>query len=125
MISEMLLLKRHWETLMRTLDHAVLELDQDGRILMVNGPASEMLGKKEARLTGESLPSLFSPNDQRAIQQLLDELRTAPLRDERQIVVSLSNVEISLRFSCVVEEGESTATLVILDAIPSEGTVRK
>jgi len=125
LISEMLLLKRHWETLMRSLDRGVLELDKDGRILMANAQASEILGRKEARLIGESLPSLFPSREQRVVQQLLDELRTAPLRDECQVVVTLNDLEVSLRFSSVVEEGECTAVLVTLDARRPEATVRR
>ena len=116
LISEMLLLKRHWETLMRTLDRGMMELDQDGRILMANARASEILGRKEARLIAESLPSLFPPPDQRVVQKLLDELRTAPLRDACQVVVSLNDQELSLRLSSVVEEGECTAVLVTIEA---------
>jgi CheY-like chemotaxis protein len=125
LISEMLLLKRHWETLMRSLDRGVLELDKDGRILMANPRASEILGRKEARLIAESLPSLFPNRDQRVVQQLLDELRTAPLRDECQIVVSLNDLEVALRFSMVVEEGECAAMLVTLDARGPEAAVRR
>jgi PAS domain S-box-containing protein len=125
LISEMLLLKRHWETLMRSLDRGVLELDKDGRILMANARASEILGRKEARLIAESLPSLFPSRDQRVVQQLLDELQTAPPRDECQVVVSLNDLEVSLRFSSVVEEGECTAVLVTLDARRPEVVVRR
>ena len=124
-ISEMLLLKRHWETLMRTLDHGVVELDQDGRILMANARASEILGKKETRLTSETLSSLFPPQDQRVIQQLLDELRAEAQREEYQVAVSLDDLEVSLRFTRVVEGGECTGMLVILDAKRSEVSVRK
>jgi len=125
LISEMLLLKRHWETLMRTLDRGVLELDKDGRILMANARASEILGRTEARLIAESLPSLFPSRDQPVVQQLLDELRTAPLREECQVVVTLNDLEVSLRFSSVVEEGECTALLVTLDARRPEAIVRR
>lgn len=124
LISEMLLLKRHWETLMRSLDRGVLELDKHGRILMANTRASEILGRKEARLIAESLPSLFPSRDRRVVQQLLDELGTAPLRDECQVVVSLNDLEVSLRFSLVVEEGECTAILVTLDARRPDAIVR-
>lgn len=115
LISEMLLLKRHWETLVRSLDHGVLELDGDGRVLMANARASEILGRKEARLIGESLPSLFPPREQRAVEQLLDELQKAPPRGQCQVVASLNDVEVSLRFSSVVEEGKCTAVLVTLE----------
>ncbi len=125
LISEMLLLKRHWETLMRTLDHGVMELDQDGLILMANARASEILGKKEARLIAESLPSLFPSPDQRVVQQLLDELRKTPQQAECQVVVSLNDLEVSLRFSSVVEEGECSAVIVTLDVKRPEAIGRR
>lgn len=115
LISEMLLLKRHWETLIRTLDCGVMELDQDGNILMANARAGEILGVKEARLIAGSLASLFPPRDQRIVQQLLDEFRTVPVRDKSQVVLSLNDQEVSLRFSSIVEEGRCTAVLVTLE----------
>ena len=123
--SEMLLLKRHWETLMRTLDHGIMELDQDGRILMANARASEILGRKEARLIAESLPSLFPSPDQRVVQQLLDELRMKPQQAECQVVVSVNDLEVSLRFSPVVEEGECSAVIVTLDVRRPEAIGRR
>ena len=115
LISEMLLLKRHWETLMRTLDRGMVQLDPDGEILMANARASKILGRKEARLIGERLPSLFPSPDQRVIQELLDERRTAPRPGEDHVVVSLGDQEVSLRFFPVVEEGTCTAMLVTLE----------
>lgn len=92
---------------------------------MANARASEILGRKEARLIGQSLPSLFPSRDQRVVQQLLDEFRMAPVRDECQVVVSLNDLEVSLRFSSVVEEGACTAILVTLDVRRPEATVRR
>lgn len=99
----MLQVKRHWETLIRVVEHGLLELDPDRRILMANARASEILGKKEARLIAETPPSFFPPRDQRVVQELLDEFRKTHLREECRVLVFLNDQEVSLRYSCVVE----------------------
>jgi PAS domain S-box-containing protein len=114
LFGEMLFVKRHYETLMRTLDCGVLELDQDGRILMANTGASEILGKKEIQLIAEDLPSLLPPRDGRVIQEILNDLKRSRVQEECRVLVTLRGQEVSLRFSSAVEEGECTGILVTL-----------
>jgi len=114
-ISEMLLLKRHWETLIRSFGHGVLELDTGGRILLANGPASELLGDKESRLIGKALPSLCNARDRNAVQEILDKLAMARLPEVHEVVISLNSHEVSLRLASTVEEGECTGILCTME----------
>jgi PAS domain S-box-containing protein len=124
-ISEMVLSKRHWEGLMRAFGAGVLELDQDGRILMANAGASEILGKKEIHLIAESLPSLFPARDRQVIQEMLNEVKKARLPEEFQMVVSVRSQELSLRFSSIVEEGECMGIVVTLEPRQLKATAAK
>ncbi len=115
-ISEMLYLKRHWETLIRTFGYGVLELDTEGRILLANVAASELLGDKEARLIGKTFPSLCQTQDRNAVQEILDTLAKARLPEVHQAVISLSNQTVSLRLAATVEDGECTGILCTMEA---------
>jgi PAS domain S-box-containing protein len=125
MISEMLFMKRHWETLVRTFGYGVMELDSEGRILLANSAASELLGEKEARLIGTALPSLFQEQDRNAVQEILDRLTKARLPEVHQVVISLSNHKVSLRLASTVEDGECTGILCTMEATSSAAGVPK
>lgn len=117
LITEMLFVKRHYESLMRTLAFGVVELDPDGRILMANPGACEILGKKENRLIAESLPSLLPAKDRLVAHEILTELKKARTREESRMPVSFGGKEVSVRFSSAVEEGACTGILVTLEPI--------
>jgi PAS domain S-box-containing protein len=124
-ISEMLLLKRHWETLVRTFGYGVLELDTAGRILLANGAATELLGDKEARLIGKAFSSLCQAQDRNAVQEILDRLAKTRLPEVHHAVVSLGNHKVSLRFASTVEDGECTGILCTMETNSSAAEVQK
>ncbi len=118
LVSEMQFLKRHWETLVRTLPGGMLEVDADGRILMASAATCELLGKKEFRLIAESLLPLLSPQDRKGVQRILDEFRNTNLREERLADACLGGREVSMRFFAIVEERECLSILVIIEPKP-------
>ncbi len=120
LISEMLFVKRHYENLMRSLECGVIELDENGRILLANVVASKILGKKEQDMIGEILPSFFPPRDRRAIQDLLDELNRTRLPEECRVVAGLQERELSLRLCSTVEDGKCTGIIAIIEPRPPE-----
>jgi len=123
-ISEMLLWKRHWELLIRTFGHGVLELDPSGRILMANAPASELLGDKEVRLVGKALPALCPGRDRNAVQEIVDNLSKARLPGVHQVAIQLGNHEVEMRFASTVEEGECVSILCTMTQTASATRVQ-
>jgi PAS domain S-box-containing protein len=121
LISEMLGLKRYWETLFRIFEHGILGLDEEGRILLANPAASRLFDTKEARLIGEALPTLLAPRDRRPIQRTLSELRKARLPEDRQVGVTVGEVPVRLRIANLVEDGTCAGLLVIAEAGASSG----
>ena len=115
LISEMLVLKRYWEALIRTFEHGVLGLDEEGRILMANPVASRLLGKKETRLIGESMAALTAASDREAIQETLSEIKKARLPADYRMEVAFGKRRLRLRLSGIVEDGACTGILVVLD----------
>jgi len=120
LFGEMLFVKRHYETLMRSFDCGVIELDEDGRILMANVGASKILGKKEQELIGETLTSYFIPSHRRTIQDFLDELNRARLPEECRLVGSIQDRDILLRLRSTVEDGKCTGIVATLEPRPPE-----
>ena len=118
LISEMLVVKRHYETLMRSFDSAVIELDENGRILMANSAASKILGKKEQDLIGEKLPFLFPQRDRRAMQDLLDELKEAHSPEDCRVIASIEERELSLRLCSTVEDGKCNGIIATIEEKP-------
>ncbi len=123
-ISEMLLWKRHWETLIRSFGYGVLELDPGGRILMANAAASELLEDKEVRLVGKALPALCHAPDRNAVQETLDKLSKARLPGVHQVVIHLGNHEVELRFASTVEDGECAGILCTMEPTASATRVQ-
>jgi PAS domain S-box-containing protein len=121
LISEMLGLKRYWETLFRIFEHGILALDEEGRILLANPAASRLFDTKEARLIGETLPALLAPRDRQPIQRMLGELKKARLPEDRQAQVTMKEVAVRLRVANMVEDGACAGLLVTLERIVLRG----
>ena len=115
LISEMVYLKRRYESLVRSFGSGVLELDIEGRILMANPAAANLLGKREARLITQTFPSLFPARERRVIQEILEELQRSRSGETVRVSVSLGATQLSLGFSCAAEEGELTGILVTVE----------
>lgn len=121
LISEMLYVKRHYENLMRTMEYGVIELDENGRVLMANVLACKILGRKEQDLIGETLSTFFSPEDRRTAQDLLDQLKGAHLPEECRMVASIEERKLSLRLCSTVEDAKCTGIIVTLEAKSPKG----
>jgi len=118
LISEMLGLKRYWETLVRVFESGVLGLDEDGRVLLANPAATGLFGRSETRIIGESLAALFSAPDRRTIQQAIGELKKTRLPEDRQLESSVGEQRVRLRLSSIVEDGACSGVLAILEPMP-------
>ena len=123
LISEMLALKRYWETLFRIFEHGILGLDEEGRILLANPAASRLFDRKEIRLIGETFPTLVGPRDRQVVQRTLAELTTARLPEDRHMDVTVKGTPVHLRLANLVEDGACTGLLVLLEARTPRGGV--
>lgn len=124
LISEMLGLKHYWETLFRIFEHGILGLDEEGRILFANPPASRLFERKEAQLIGEPLPTLVAPRDRQALRQALGELKKVRLPEDRHMEVTLGDLPVRLRIANLVAAGACAGLLVILESKAPRGRVQ-
>ncbi len=116
LVSEMLGLKRYWETLVRIFEHGILGLDDEGRILLVNPAATRLFGRPEIRIIGEPLASFLATRDREIVQQTVGELKKARLPEDRQLELMLEEQSVCLRLSNIVEDGMCLGILAVLES---------
>jgi CheY-like chemotaxis protein len=113
-VNELLLERRHLAAILRAFGLGVLELNPDGRIVMANTRACDVLEKKEGLLVGELFSSLFPPSYKSGVQDLLTDLVRSSEPANFQTMLHLGGVEIPIRLATIVEEKECTGLLVTL-----------
>jgi len=115
LLGEMLFARRFYETLLRTLDCGVLQLDEEGRILMANVQACKILGKRESRLIAGKLHSFIPHPHRRLVEEALEGLGEDELLETRRVAVTLSGSRFCMRLSPVMDEAQFKGILVTLD----------
>jgi len=119
-VNELLVERRHMAAILRALGLGVLELNRDGRIVMANPSACEILGKKEGQLVGEFFSSLFPLPHREGVQQLLTELVRSPEPGHFRTALRLGAGELPIRMASIMEENECSGLLVTLEMKDSQ-----
>jgi CheY-like chemotaxis protein len=114
-VNELLLERRHLAAMLRAFGLGVLELNRDGRIVMANPRACEILEKKEGQLVGELFSSLFSLSKRDGVQELLMELVRSPSPGHFRTALRLGGKEVPIRLASIVEEKDCTGLLATLE----------
>jgi PAS domain S-box-containing protein len=114
-VNELLLERRHLAAILRAFGLGVLELNRDGRIVMANPSACDILGKKEGQLVGELFSSLFPLPHREGVQELLTELTRSPAPGHFRTVLRLGESEVPIRLASIIEEKECSGLLVTLE----------
>lgn len=123
LVGEMLRERRHYANVMRALGAGVVELDRDGCILTANCGACELLGRREARVVGESLVSFCPVLDRKAVQDLLGELAQSVNPERCRATLRLGKLDVPVQLCAIIDEKkECTGILVVLE---SKGTKSK
>ena len=119
-VNELLLERRHLAAILRAFGLGVLELNRDGRIVMANPSACEILGKKEGQMVGELFSSLFPLPHREGVQELLTELVRTPEPGHFRTALRLGDIEVPIRLASIVEEKECSGLLVTLEGTESQ-----
>jgi CheY-like chemotaxis protein len=114
-INELLLERRHQAALLRALGCGVLEMNREGRIVMANPRACDLLKTKEGLLIGEQFSSLYSQEQQASVHEILDELARSPETERCWTTLSVGGVQMPVRLAPIVEEHECTGLLVTIE----------
>jgi CheY-like chemotaxis protein len=119
-VNELLVERRHLAAILRALGLGVLELNRDGRIVMANPSACEILGKKEGQLVGELFSSLFPIPHREGVHELLAELVRSPEPGHFRTALRLGVAELPIRLASIMEENECSGLLVTLEVKDSQ-----
>jgi len=114
-VKELLLERRHLAAILRALASGVVELNREGRIVMVNPRACEILGKKEGVLVGELFSSLFPLPQRGGVQDLMTDLVRSSDPAHVWSALPLGGAEVPMRLAAIVEENACNGILVTLE----------
>lgn len=123
-VNELLLERRHLAAILRAFGFGVLELNREGRIVMANPKACEVLEKKEGQLVGELFASLFPILHRAGVQDVLAELVRSPVAGNFRTSLRLGAVEVPIRLASIIEDRECTGLLVTLEGHEPPSTTR-
>ncbi len=115
-VAEMLIERRHYASVLRSLGPGVVELDTNGHIVLANAGACEILGKNESQLVGEPIASMCLPRDGEVLTELLSELTKAVQPEQCGAVLRFGGLEVPMRLCSIVEDGKSTGVLLIMES---------
>ncbi len=113
---ELLRERRHQAAILRAITPGALELDRDGRIVMANPGACDILKMKEALLVGEPFASLCPHLHRKDVEELLSELRQASQPVHFQTRLPLGGAEVPVRLATIVIDATCNGFLVMIQS---------
>ena len=102
--------------ILETMADALFVLDADGRIRVVNGAVTTLLGFHESELLGRSIDTLEPVDEDATISRTLAEItRRGPIRDQERIFRDRGgrHIDVSVSISPVSEEDVERGAVVI------------
>ncbi len=114
-VTELLRERRHMVAILRALAPGAVEVERSGSIAWVNAGACAILAMTEAELVGEAFVALVPPPDQPRLRRLLSD---AVQSGESAQVVTVLNFDgklVSIRVVPIVEDGECSGVLILLE----------
>jgi PAS domain S-box-containing protein len=115
MVKEMLQEKKHQTNILRALGAGVIEMDGEGRILLANPGACDILGQREPQLIGKHLSSFCAETDQASLEKVLAGLARTQEPEEFALVIEVGERKHSVRLSSIVDEDRCTGILAIFE----------
>ncbi len=112
---ELLATKRHLELILEHMSDGILELNQDGSILLTNPRAAGILGMPELELLGKKVMDLLAPHSAKNVQALLEEalLKKAPVKASGPIQIGARKLEVE----CLPLPGNGSGAMLILSDV--------
>jgi PAS domain S-box-containing protein len=114
LVDELLRERAHLTAILRIIAPGVLELDRDGRIVMANPGACEILGIREGELVGELFSSLLLPAHRNTVRDLLTDLVRSEEPAQHVTALRLGEKTLTVRLAPVLENSACTGLLVTL-----------
>jgi CheY-like chemotaxis protein len=115
LVDELLRERSHLASVLRIAAPNTLELNRDGRIIMANPGASEILGKREGELVGELFSAFLPVAHQSVVQELVNDLVQSEEPTQHVTALPLgSTTMIPVRLAPIFEDNVCSGLLVML-----------
>ena len=115
LVDELLRERLHLVAILQVVAPGALAADRDGRIVMANPGACEILGKREPQLIGEHFATLFPMPEQEGVQDLVTDLVRSEEPAQCHTAFRLADTVVAARLVPIVEDNACTGLLVILE----------
>lgn len=113
--KELLISKRHAETILDHLSEGILELTRNGEVIYSNLTATSLIGLPEERLLGSDFKEVFQPSSRERVEELLEESRKVEGTVADDTTALLNEKQVSLTVLPVRREEQATAIVIIKD----------
>ena len=122
--QELLLYKKHLDTIMGVMSQGVLELTSEGQIISANPAAAAMAGMTEDHMFGLDLPSLVAPPDKSRIRDLITRAQTAPQQQSGNLSIGINGTQVTLDIF-PIKENDEKRVIVLLNDVSEKKRVEK
>ncbi|PIE59477.1 MAG: hypothetical protein CSA32_03760 [Desulfobulbus propionicus] len=129
--AELLESKRHSEIIVANMSDGVVELNDKGRLVMINKAAIELMGEGEEKLFGRNFFDYFVEKDREVIQEWLaglnkkNKLEGLVFEYQQPAVIRHSKCQIALRLLPVPEEEELFIVGILTDLTRQKQTEKR
>jgi PAS domain S-box-containing protein len=113
--QELLSLKSHFDTILRSMIEGILEINPEGKIIYANPAAISLIGLPEEDLLASSLPKLFGEEDQKRVESLLASKDTWSRAISEESLLKMNGREVSLSSIPIVGQGDRNLILLLND----------
>jgi two-component system, cell cycle sensor histidine kinase and response regulator CckA len=117
--KELLVSRKHSETLLNSLSEGILELTRDGDIVFVNRPATMLLGIPEESLLGSRFAEIWDKSCGQTVTDLLQAVWEGDPPGPENSAILMNAKQISLT-AMPVRDLEEPATIVILKDVTQQ-----
>lgn len=125
LVGELLLNKKHYETILENVGEGVVEIDSDQKIIFVNPAALEIIDRPEREIIGKRITDIFDHQKSNEISRILKGGLSARRPASERIIYQYGEKTLQLNFSNIIEEGELAGVFIIIqDITEKEGLAR-
>jgi len=122
--KELLLYKKHLETIVGVMSEGVLELTPQGKIIFANPAAVAMSGKTEDKLFGLNLPSLVANKDRSRVNTMLTGSQSMRQSTPENLPINIDGAQVTLDIF-PLNDNDEKKIIVLLNDVSEKKRVEK
>jgi len=113
--TELLAVKKHFESVLGHMAEGILELSPAGKIIMANPAATEIIEAGEEKLLGIAFADVFDKVDQKEIESYIESANAKRPTDLVNFTVGLNKRKLSLAILPVADEEDWSFVVILQD----------